>query len=173
MDADAALAARGDVGYHGTMKTSSSLPHAALAALLLASGCSSSSTGTNNPVPCALPSGVSDPVLVYPAPGSTPFGPSVTQIVVATQGGSLVSGGTSVYNVAIIDALNPGGVPGGTFVSTSPPFPSPSQPPPYSNPFYQTSSFSGGFASGQTVSVFVNNANSNCAPLSIGTFRAT
>jgi|GEM_PF-3123875 len=145
-----------------------------LASVAFAACSNSNNNGTTpNQPTCTLPAGISNPFLVYPESGSSTPGGAVMQIVIATQGGSLVSNGSSSWDVLITDSLNPSGLQGGTFLNTVPPFPSPNQLPPYANPFYQASSFSGGFASGQAVTVYVNNAASLCNPIKVGSFTAT
>jgi hypothetical protein len=129
--------------------------------------------GSNNspsvtPTPCPTPSGDTT-VLVYPAPGATNVSGTFGQVIVGS-----TTALPSNYDVILTDALNPppGGVLGGDFTAATPPFPSPNATPSFANPQYQSSSFSGlTFASGQVVTVFINNQHAICTPVGpIGSF---
>ena len=109
--------------------------------------------------------------MVYPANGSTVAGSNVTGIYVATEGGPLTGSGLS-WNVIIVDANNPQGLGSFPFSSVSGPPPGGATPP-YSNAFYQLASYGGPFGSGQSVTVYLNNLNSNCAAFKIGSFTTT
>jgi hypothetical protein len=120
------------------------------------------------PTPCPTPSGDTT-VLVYPAPGATNVSGTFGQVIIAS-----TTALPSNYDVIVTDALNPapGGVLGGDFTAASPPFPSPNTTPSFGNPQYQSSSFSGiTFASGQVVTVFINDQHASCTPVGpVGSF---
>ena len=139
---------------------------AALAGTLAA--CSSGSTSTPAQVTCTLPAGVAQPVLVYPAPGSTGISINAGQVVVATSGASLPTTG---WDAVIVPNI-PGGAAtyGVTFGTATPPFPSPSTTPSYASPFYVSSTF-GQLVAGAQQQVYLNNYNSSCVPYGpIGSF---
>ncbi len=141
-----------------------------MAALCACSSSTPNVSPTTGPQ-CVLPAGVSNPFLVYPANGSTVAGSNVTGIYVATEGGPLTGSNLS-WNVIIVDANNPQGIGSLPFVAVSGPPPGGTAPP-YSNAFYQLASYGGPFGGGQTVNVYLNNLNSNCAAFSIGSFTTT
>lgn len=137
----------------------------AATALALAACNNGSNTPPSPPKPCPTPTGDTT-VLVYPAPGATSVPGTFGQVIVASTI-ALPSG----YDVLVTDAVNPNGVLGAPFTTASPPFPTPNATPPFANPQYQSSAFNGVFASGQGVTVYINDPGSNCAPVGpVGTF---
>ena len=121
-----------------------------------------SSATPTPPPPCVLPSPLA---LVYPAPGSTVAGSTVTQIIMATQ--------TSVYaNLQVLLGVNNSTVASGSaFAAANPPFPQPTTAPTFANPVYQSSTFTWSPLppSGSTVEVFLNDpGNPNCSPADTG-----
>lgn len=142
-------------------------------AVAAAAGTITACNGNNtspNPGSCGSPSGVSQTVIVYPAPGATAVPDNFGQIVVGSTS-SIPSG----WGVTVVDAF--GNVVNGNAFSTAPsPLPSPNASPTFSNPVYQTSTMQSGYQSvintaGTTLSVFLNNLNSGCTPsVSLGTF---
>lgn len=135
---------------------------AAAAAITACNGNGTPST----PASCGSPPGVSQTVLVYPAPNSTAVPDAVGSIVV----GSTASIPSS-WNIVVTTALTPQGAGGGAFRGAAPPFPTPNATPSFANPVYQSSSFAGATFPGEVVTAFLNNLNSNCNPnIQIGSF---
>lgn len=135
----------------------------AAAALISLAACNINS----NPAPpapgptCSPPAGVQS-ALVYPAPGATAIPDAFGQVIIGSTAAL-----PSSWDVVLTTARSPaslGGVHGGTFQSATPPFPTPNATPSFSNPVYQSSSFSGGNFPGEVVQVFLNDTSSNCTP---------
>ena len=140
----------------------------ALAAIVSLAACNSNNNTPPAPGPtCSPPPGVQS-ALVYPAPGSTAIPDAFGQVIIGSTAAL-----PSSWDVVLTTALSPssvGGVHGGTFQSASPPFPTPNATPSFSNPVYQSSSFSGTFP-GEVVQVYLNDTSSNCTPAGpIGSF---
>ena len=125
------------------------------------------SSGGSVPTPTAPPACVlpSPLAMVYPAPGSTVAGSSVTQIIIATQT-------TIPTNLNAI--LGVGGnvaASGSAFGTATPPFPQPTTAPTFASPVYASSPFSWSPLppSGSTVELFLNDPNNpNCSPADTG-----
>jgi hypothetical protein len=140
---------------------------AVAAAALALTACNGNSTPSAPPGPCPTPT-ADTTVLVYPAPGATGVPGTFGQVIVAS-----TTALPSKYGVLVTDAVNPapGGVLGASFTAVSPPFPTPNATPSFGSPQYQSSAFNGVFASGQGVTVYINDPSSNCSPVGpIGTF---
>ncbi len=140
---------------------------AAAAALISLAACNIN----NNPGPpapgptCSPPAGVQSE-LVYPAPGSTAIPDTFGQIIIGSTAAL-----PSSWDVAVVTARSSNGLLGGTFQNATPPFPTPNATPSFSNPVYQSSSFSGLTFQGEVVQVYLNNTAQNCTPLGpIGSF---
>ena len=142
---------------------------AVLALACALAACNNGNSTPPGPGPtCAPPSGTQY-ALVYPAPNSTAIPDTFGQIIIGASPAL-----PSNWDVVVTTALSPasvGGVHGGTFQTTAPPFPTPNATPSFANPTYQSSSFSGGNFPGEVVNVFLNNTSTNCTPLGpIGSF---
>ena len=137
---------------------------AAIATVLAA--CSGTNSGVAPaPSPCGTPSGVTQSVLVYPAPGATSVPDAFGQIVVGS-----TSSIPANWDVTIVNAFN-SSANGNGFTAAPSPLPSPNQTPSFSNPVYQSSSFGTLSVAGSTLAVYLNNLNSNCTPSAfIGSF---
>jgi hypothetical protein len=94
--------------------------------------------------------------LVYPAPGATAIPDNFGQIVIGAAAAL-----PPTWNAVTVSPIATAGW--GNFTNASPPFPTPNATPPFANPVYQSSAVSGTFVS-ETVSVYVNDTSSNCAP---------
>ncbi|PZR57538.1 MAG: hypothetical protein DLM50_06075 [Candidatus Meridianibacter frigidus] len=112
---------------------------------------------------CVPPAG-DTPFLAFPASGSTGNSPNIGQVIVADQT-ALGSGWDAVVTVSGI-----GSQLGGTFQPAALPLPSPNATPPFANPVYESSAFNVAVPAGSTVQVSVNNLNSTCTPVVIGSF---
>jgi hypothetical protein len=136
----------------------------------------------NNPAPlptlgptCTLPSGTQT-VLVYPAPAATGVSDPNGQIVIGSTTALPVGQSGQNWEIAYSDAVTQSQgiafahLSATPLAATSPPFPNPNATPSFPNPQYQQQTGGIAFASGQTVTVYVNNLASNCAPLKIGQF---
>lgn len=131
---------------------------ATLALALQGCGGGSSSSNVGNNGQCNLPSGVSVG-LVYPATNTT-GNSTAPNVVIATNNPLPAS-----WNVVLIPSFG-SAVFNATIQPTSPPFPSPNQAPPFSNPIFYVSSYVSQFAlpAGSSISVQLNDTSSNCAP---------
>lgn len=119
---------------------------------------------------CAPPSGT-QVALVYPAPSATGVNDSNGQIVIGSSPALPTGTATDNWDLVIVDSVYPGGTAmPGALTTTTPPFPTPNATPPFANPTYQTQAFGSPFAAGQTVTVYINNLATSCAPLQIGQF---
>ncbi len=126
-------------------------------------GCGGS-TATTSPGLCGAPSG--KVALVYPAPNSTGIPDNFSGIIFGSTNGLassyeawVVPNGASAPNI-----LEP-------VVTVSPPLPSPSAIPPFSNPVYQESGSDGLVLPAATsVAVYLNDGNSNCTASFMGSF---
>lgn len=124
---------------------------------------------------CQLPSGVQT-ALVYPAPSATGASDSNGLIVIGSTTALPVGQSGNDWDIWFSDAVTFGFLaplnPNSSLATASPPFPAPNATPSFPNPQYQEQSAGVPFATGQTVTVFVNNkaAGNNCSPLQIGRF---
>lgn len=122
----------------------------------------------NNSVPgnCGSPSGVSQIVLVYPAPGATGVPDSIPHVIVGAT--SSIPQGWGVTALSTVgQAAN-----GVAFTTPPSPLPTPNQLPTFANPTYYDSPINASppFA-GSTVAILLNNVSSDCVPnVQIGTF---
>jgi len=124
-------------------------------------------SGGNQPAPvaCGTPPGVTQTVLVYPAPGATSVPDAFGQVIVRSTSAIPTNWGITVANIFGASAN------GNAFATAPSPLPTPNQTPTFANPVYQTSTFPNVSAAGQTLVVFLNNLSSNCTPnVSIGSF---
>lgn len=144
---------------------------AAVAAIALTACNGSTNNNPSGPTPgppCPTPAG-SQTVLVYPAPNQT--------LPQNSFAGYMVIGTTNPYNgnnwgLAFSDQANPQGVISTTGFRPAHTIPSPNQPPSFANPKYQRAGFGPiQFSTGQTVTVYLNDISSNCAPVQIGQFN--
>ena len=118
------------------------------------------------PGSCGTPPGVSQSVLVYPAPGATAVPDGLTQVVVGST--SAIPSGWGVLLIAPATGL---GVQSAPFGVAPTPLPTPNQTPTFANPVYQSATFSALNISGSAITVYFNNLNSNCIPSAlIGSF---
>lgn len=137
-----------------------------LLALACAAAACNSGNSSNTPAPaCTVP--VAQYALVYPAPNATAVPDQIQQIII---------GSTSALPNSWDAVLTyPGALPnyGSAVATVQPPFPSPTATPSFANPVYQSSAFTNlVIPSGATVSVFLNDLNSGCAPTGpIATFK--
>jgi hypothetical protein len=135
-----------------------------LSALLL-TGCNSGASST--PGQCNPPNGIAT-VLVYPAPNSTGIPDNFGVVVLGSSGVLPASFQAYIVNDTTGNPVyyNPLGTPPN-------PIPTPSAVPPFANPSYAASGNPGvTFVAGSTLSVYLNDANSNCVPtLLLGSFR--
>lgn len=135
----------------------------ALAAAALLASCG---PGPSNATPGTCGSAFTSFAVVYPAPGATGIPDNLPGIVFATSGGLaatsqalLVPAGSSVFLPFAYVAAAPN------------PLPSPNAPPSFANPVYQESASAGTILPAATlVSVYFNEANSNCTPGLLSTF---
>ena len=143
------------------------LPGLALAGAAAAlAACNSGSAAPAPPGPCGSPAGVSQTVLVYPAPGATAVPDSIPLVIVGST--SAIPAG---WSVAAVTNTGQGAI-GTQFTVAPTPLPSPNQTPSFANPVYQSSSVNASppFA-GTVVTVYLNNLNSSCVPsVPLGTF---
>ncbi|HTU71374.1 MAG TPA: hypothetical protein VMF11_13775 [Candidatus Baltobacteraceae bacterium] len=107
--------------------------------------------------------------MVYPIPGATGVTDNPQQFVFA-----VASPLPNTWNAYIntSDSLS-GSVQTYAGMETIPAsnVPSPSATPSISNPYYQSITLTGGFSSGETIYVWLNNESSNCTPLGpVGSF---
>jgi len=141
---------------------------AALGTLALAAcGGSGGSTFVNpTPGPTCVP-GVQYQ-MIYPIPGATGVPDNPQQIAFAVSaplaGWNLFLNNANTlsnaaYTIATMQTITAGQVP------------SPSATPSFPNPVYQSVTLTGGFTSGQTIYVWLNNLNSNCTAVGpVGSF---
>lgn len=133
--------------------------------ILLLSGCNTGSSSTQGQ--CNPPNGIST-VLVYPAPNSTGIPDNLGVVVLGSSGVLPASYSAYLVNNTTGNALfyNSLGTP-------PTPLPTPDAVPPFPNPSYAASGNPGvTFVAGSTLSVYLNDANSNCVPtLLLGSFR--
>lgn len=125
------------------------------------SACNGGSSPATNPTPgptCSPPAGTQS-ALVYPAPNSTAIPDAFGQIVVGSAPAL-----PSSWNVVVVTALSPSGVPGGKLTAAATPIPAPTATPGFPNAVYQSSSFSGLTFPGEVVSAYLNDTASNCFP---------
>jgi hypothetical protein len=102
--------------------------------------------------------------LVYPAPNATSVPDTFNQVVIGT---SSAFGDEQSWNIY----LQPNGVTGGTLQSVYPPFPTPYAIPAFDNPTYYSSSFVGQTFASETVTVYLENPSTYCAPMTLGNFK--
>ena len=127
-------------------------------------------SGTNSavapaPGPCGTPPGVTQSVLVYPAPGATSVPDAFGQIVVGSTSSIPANWGVTIVNVFGASANGNG------FTAAPSPLPTPNQTPSFSNPVYQSSSFGTLSVASTTLAVYLNDLNSSCTPSAfIGSF---
>lgn len=136
---------------------------AGAAAALAACNSGSSSPTVNN---CGSPKGVSQTVLVYPAPGATGVPDNITQVIVGSTS-AIPSGWGLTIATQLFGTQNGNGV-----VPAPTPLPTPNQTPSFANPVYQSSTFSPAITTaGTAMGVYLNNLNSNCVPsVLVGSF---
>ena len=118
--------------------------------------------------PCTSASAASTAVLVYPPNGSTVSAALLSRVYIATQGSSLANA-SPAWNLIV-------GQGNGMYQYGSPLAPASLPPggkiPPYTSPFYASSTFPAVFAPGQTVTVQLNSATT-CSPAQIGSFSTS
>lgn len=106
--------------------------------------------------------------MIYPIPGATAVPDNPQQIAFA------VSAALSGWNVVLNNAnslTNSVGTGAELLTITAGQVPSPSATPSFPSPVYQSVALNGGFSSGQTIYVWLNNLNSNCTPIGpVGSF---
>jgi len=104
-------------------------------AVVLAACSGSNSAPPPPPSPCGTPAGVTQTVLVYPAPGATSVTDAFGQVIVGS-----TSSIPANWDVTIVNAVG-ASANGNGFVPAPTPLPTPNQTPSFSNPVYQSSSF--------------------------------
>jgi len=136
-----------------------------VAAVVIA-GCNSGTTSSTQPA-CGLPVGTST-VLVYPAPGATGIPDNFGTVVL---GSTVALPGT--YSTFVVNNSTLNSVFFNQLGTAPNPLPSPNATPAFANPVYQSSGNPGAtFVAGSSVSVYLNNTNSNCVPTQLlGTFN--
>ncbi len=133
------------------------LPWGTLAICGIALVACNNNSGVSAPGPCGTPPGVSQTVMVYPAPGATGVPDSLTQVIVGS-----TSAIPSGWGVTLIAPATGQGLQGGAFQTAPAPLPTPNQTPTFANPVYQTSTFSALDVAGSSIAVYLNNLNSDC-----------
>ena len=106
--------------------------------------------------------------MIYPIPGATGVPDNPQQIAFAVSAplsgwdlylNNVNSLSGSSYTIATTETISASQVP------------QPSATPSFANPVYQSVTLAGGFTSGQTIYVWLNNVNSTCTPLGpVGSF---
>lgn len=135
---------------------------------LALAACGGSGSTLVGPTPGPTCSPLGQYQMLYPKPGATGVPDNPQQIAFAAT--TALSGwnlflnnantlNNSVTTIATMQTITAGQVP------------SPSATPSFANPVYQSVTLVGGFSSGQTIYVWLNNLNTNCTPLGpVGSF---
>ncbi|HEV3152327.1 MAG TPA: hypothetical protein VGZ02_00830 [Candidatus Baltobacteraceae bacterium] len=146
------------------------LPWIALAGVAVSlAACNNGAAAPGPPAPCGSPPGVSQTVLVYPAPGATGVPDSIGQVIVASNA-AISNSGPNTWDIELEDGLGNGFL-GNAFAPAPSPLPTPNQQPTFANPVFQTSTFTNVNIPGETLAVVLNNTASSCTPsVQVGTF---
>jgi hypothetical protein len=140
-----------------------SLTAAAAAALL--SACNGNYYSSPGP-PCGAPQGTV--IVAYPAPSSTGIPDNFPGVIFASTHALFSS-----YQAIVVPNGSSVGTPLFPVAMFTPPLPTPNQTPSFANPIYQMSAANGYILpAASSISVYLNDLNSNCTPRFMSMFTS-